>query len=141
MYDIGVSSGENSGFSYTEIQLGLNWYATDYLIWRNAAFSKFGSEIDSTGGLDTSVRLAYDMTTEDGELGLGVFAGPGYRISDKQNSGVFGEAGVKVKALGFLLGLGVKSITYNSPGRAPDGTPFDKRDTTTFIILGGGGAF
>lgn len=139
-YDIGASSGSNNGKSYSEIQLGLNWFMNEYVIWRNAAFTRFGSEIDSSAGLDTSIRLNYDMQTESGGLGLGVFGGPGYRISDKENSGIFGEAGIKVRAGGLALGVGVKSITYNSPGRAPDGTAFDKRDTTVFIIIAGGGA-
>lgn len=140
-YDLGASTGTYNDKSYSEIQLGLNWYMSEYFIWRNAIFSRFGSEIDSVAGLDTSLRANYEMKTDDGGMALGVFGGPGYRISKTENSGIFGEAGVKVRAGGLALGVGVKSLTYTSPGNDINGNKLPKRDTTVFLILAGGGAF
>ncbi len=140
-YDIGASSGTYNGVSYSEINLGLNWHLNEYLVWRNSGFHRFGTRITSASGLDTSARFVFNTDGSESGLGLGIFAGPGYRISNKENSGVFGEAGVTVKAGGLNVGVGVKSISYNSPGENSDGTSRTKTDTTVFIILAGGGAF
>ena len=140
-YDIGASSGTYNGNSYSEINLGLNWQMNEYFVWRNAAFHRFGTKIDSASGLDTSARFVFNTDPSDSGLGLGFFAGPGYRISNKENSGIFGEAGATVRAGGLKVGVGVKSITYNNPGENSDGTSRTKADTTIFIILAGGGAF
>lgn len=139
-YDIGASSGTYNGVSYSEVNLGLNWHLNEYLVWRNAAFHRFGTKIDSASGLDTSARFTFN-TDSDSALGFGLFAGPGLRISNKENTGVFGEAGATVKAGGLKVGVGVKSISYTNPGENSDGTKRTKTDTTVFIILAGGGAF
>lgn len=139
-YDIGASSGTYNGNTYNEINLGLNWQLNEYFVWRNAAFHRFGTRVDSASGLDTSARFVFNADSDSG-LGIGLFAGPGFRISNKENTGVFGEAGATVKAGGLKVGVGVKSITYSNPGENSDGTQRTKTDTTVFIILAGGGAF
>jgi hypothetical protein len=140
-YDLGLSTGNYSDHSYTEIQGGLNWYLLDSVAWRNALFTRFGSEIDSASGLDTSLRYVYNSPRDERGFGVGFFAGPGYRISNKENSGLFGEAGATVKAGGFAIGGGVKSISYSSPGKDSRGVELSKSDTVVFLILAGGGAF
>lgn len=139
-YDLGASVGTYNEASYTEIQLGLNWYIFEYLNWRNAAFSRFGSEIKSASGLDSSARLTYSSGPSDSGLGFGVFAGPGYRISNSENSGVFGEAGLTLRAGGLAIGAAVKTIQYNSPGKDTSGRDLARTDTVVSIILAGGGA-
>lgn len=139
-YDLGVSTGSYSDHSYTEIQGGLNWYLLDSIAWRNALFTRFGSEIDSASGLDTSLRYIYNSPRDERGFGVGFFAGPGYRISNKENSGLFGEAGATVKAGGLAIGGGVKSITYSSLGKDSKGVELSKNDTVIFLILAAGGA-
>ncbi|MEZ0393225.1 MAG: hypothetical protein ACAH59_13480 [Pseudobdellovibrionaceae bacterium] len=140
-YDLGASTGNYNNRSYTEIQLGLNWFLQEYFIWRNALFTRFGTGSESAAGLDTSARLNYDSPGENGGLGLNVFAGPGYRISKTENTGVFGEAGITLRASGLAVGVGVKSIQYNSPGTDSLGRDLPKTDTSVFLILAAGGAF
>ena len=139
-YDLGASAGSYNDSSYSEINLGLNWFFSKYLVWRNALFTRFGSNIDSASGLDTSGRLVYNFRANE-DLSVGVFGGPGYRISSQENSGFFIEAGLMVRAMGLAVGLGVKSLTYDSPGHNANGTEKAKMDSTIFIILAGGGSF
>ncbi len=139
-YDLGLSSGTYNDKGYSEVQLGLNWAALEHLIWRNSLFTRFGSGIRSTGGLDTSARFVYNTARDEEGFGLGIFAGPGYRISDQENSGVFGEAGLTLKMAGFATGVGVKAISYNSPGTDSEGRTLPRTDTVTFLILSVGGS-
>lgn len=139
-YDLGISSGTYNDKGYSEVQLGLNWSLLEHLIWRNSLFSRFGSGLKTTGGLDTSARFTYNTPRDEQGFGVGFFAGPGYRISDKENSGIFGEAGLTLKMAGFATGVGVKAISYNSPGTDSDGRQLSRTDTVTFLILSAGGA-
>ncbi len=139
-YDLGASTGTYNENSYSEINLGLNWYLTEHVVWRNSLFTRFGSNIDGSSGLDTSARWVANTPASENFV-FGVFAGPGYRISNKENSGIFAEAGFLLKAFGLGAGLGFKSLTYNSPGTNSNGTERAKTDTTIFIILAGGGGF
>jgi hypothetical protein len=139
-YDLGISSGTYDDKGYSEIQLGLNWAVLEHIIWRNSLFTRFGSGLKSTGGLDTSARYVYNTPRDEQGFGLGFFAGPGYRISDTENSGVFGEAGLTLKMAGFATGVGVKAISYNSPGTDSAGRTLPRTDTVTFLILSVGGS-
>lgn len=140
-YDVGGSVGNYNGTSYSEVNLGLNWHFNDYLTWRNAVFSRFGSEQASASGLDTSMRFDYGLQSQGGSLGFNVFAGPGYRFSKNEYSAAFAEAGLTVKLGGLNIGGGAKLMNYTSPGTASDGSNLPKNDVTYFIILAGGGAF
>jgi hypothetical protein len=139
-YDIGASTGSYNGLSYSEVTLGLNWYFWGRLAWRNAVFTRFGSQSDSVLGLDTSLRYSYDSQSEPGELGWTFFGGPGYRIASEKYSGAFIEGGAVIRFGGLSLGAGVKSLNYTNPGKAADGSDLPKSDTVIFIILAGGGA-
>ncbi len=140
-YDLGASTGTYNGYGYTEINLGLNWNLYDYLTWRNSFFSRSVQSLSSVSGLDSSARFSWDVTTEGGGLGLGVFAGPGVRFSKKENSATFVEAGLTVKLGGINIGGGFKTLFYNSPGTDSSGRDLPKSDTGYFIVLSGGGAF
>jgi hypothetical protein len=140
-YDLGLSSGTYEGKGYSEVQLGLSWYLSDYLVWRNSVFSRFGSDVDSAAGLDSSARFVYNTPRDEQGFGIGVFAGPGYRFSNKENTGVFGEAGLNLKMAGFATGVAVKSIYYNSPGKDSDGRDKGRTDTVVSLVLSAGGSF
>jgi hypothetical protein len=139
-YDIGASTGSYNGKSYSEINLGLSWYVMDFLNWRNSLFSRFGDGLTSVSGLDSSARFFMDLSSDERTFGLHLFAGPGLRISNAQNTGVFGEAGAYFRIAGLTLGVGVKSLQYTNPGTNADGTDRPKGDSTVFVVLGGGGA-
>lgn len=137
-YDLGFSNGSYSGASYTELNLGLNWFLSDWMIWRNSIFSRQSSVQEGrASGLDSSLRFQYSMN--DGDLGFQAFAGPGYRFSSKSYSAAFAEAGATVKIKGLTLGLGAKTMVYTSPGEDSTGSKNPNQDTSYFIILGGGG--
>jgi hypothetical protein len=140
-YDLGVSSGTRNDKGYSEVNLGLNWYLDPNFVWRNSVFTRFGTGIESTGGLDSSARYVYNTPRDENGFGVGFFAGPGYRFSSKENTGIFGEAGLTLKLAGLAAGVGVKSIYYNSPGNDASGKENSKSDTVVFIILAAGGAF
>ncbi|GIL16497.1 MAG: hypothetical protein BroJett040_02480 [Oligoflexia bacterium] len=139
-YDLGVSAGNYGGYSYTELNLGLNWYLARFLNWRNAVFSRFGSQIDSASGLDTSMRLEYRESSDDGDFGIHLFGGPGYRIASKTNSAAFLEGGAIFRFGGFSLGAGVKTFSYAQPGKDINGQELPRQDTNYFLIISGGGA-
>lgn len=139
-WDLGGSAGSYNGVGYSEVNLGVNWAFTDYLVWRNAVFSRFPSSGDAVQGLDTSLRLQHAVTSDDGTFGLGFFGGPGYRFSSATYSAAFAEAGVQVKLGGLRLGGGVKAFRYSNPGTDTRGVALPADDVTYFIILSGGGA-
>lgn len=127
---MGASSGSINGVSYSEISLGLNWFfsnpLSEKISWRNAVFNRFGSQTETVVGLDTSLRYNYDSHPEPGQLGVSFFLGPGYRLAKEPLSGAFAEGAVTFRMAGLNLGVGFKAM---------------QKDTSTFILLGGGGSF
>jgi hypothetical protein len=103
-------------------------------------FTRFGDEVDSATGVDTSLRYTFN-TDPHALFGLGFFAGAGYRLTKTQDSGPFGEGGLLLRAAGISVGAGVKEIVYPSPGTDSLGGKRPGNDTTVFLILAGGGAF
>lgn len=140
-YDLSLSAGTYNKLSYTEANLGLNWSIHDWLVWRNALFSRFGSGFDTVAGLDTSIRAVQDFRSDSGVFGLDFFAGPGLRFASPNSNAAFAEAGIGFKLGGLYLGGGIKSLYYVSERKDSLGNTLDKNDTLFFIILSGGGAF
>lgn len=138
-YDVSASSGKYNDTTYTEINLGLNWQLSDWLVWRNAAFNRFGSGTNSITGLDTSLRVGSDVSSDDGTFGMEFFVGPGYRFASNDASAFFAEAGLGFKVAGIYLGVGAKSLQYVKT-RQESGVDLPKSDTQVFIVLGGGGS-
>lgn len=138
-YDLSASVGNYDSQSYTEINLGLNWYLQQWLIWRNAVFTRFGSNIDSITGLDTSARFAHSVRSSSGGLGIDAFAGPGLRFASSNSNALFGEAGLGFKLGGLYIGAGVKSLYYASERTDSAGRKLPRNDQQIFIILSGGG--
>jgi hypothetical protein len=140
-YDLGVSTGSYNGTNYNEINLGLNWHLNSFTTWRNALYSRFGSQEAASQGLDSSLRFDYNYLADGGAFGFNLFGGPGYRFSKKDQSASFLEGGLKLKLAGLTVGGGVKILNYSDPGTNADGTARAKQDTTLFLILAGSGAF
>jgi hypothetical protein len=139
-WDLGASIGSYGGSSYSQIDLGVNWFLTDFLNWRNVAFSRFGNSITQAAGLDSS--LLYDFHDGDNDFSYRLFAGPGVRVSSAANTGYFGEAGVVIHTAGLNLGGGVKAINYSNPGTDPTtGLRLPSSDVSYFLIFSGGGGF
>lgn len=139
-WDLGASMGSYGGSSYTEINLGLNWLLTDYLIWRNAAFGRMVTGAENVYGLDTSLRFQTYASTSDDTFGIGFFAGPGYRFANTNYTAAFAEGGLLLKLGGLNIGGGVKQFYYSNPGTDVNGNRLANSDTVFFLILSGGGA-
>lgn len=138
-YDLSASTGSTNGYSYTEINLGLNWFFTDWASWRNAAFSRQGQGMQSVQGLDSSLRFNGSLGADDSPFGVDAFAGPGVRVATNKYNAAFGEAGLVFRLGGIRLGAGVKALSYFAD-REIDGVSIPKNESQYFIIIGGGGA-
>jgi len=134
-WDLGASAGSYAGQGYSELNVGLNWFIEDYLVWRNAVFARFPDSQDMVTGLDTSMRFQQYGTSDSGTFGAGFFVGPGIRFSKTDYSAMFLEGGVQLKLGGLNIGGGAKYFNYMQPGPG-----LSKNDTVFFLILSGGGA-
>lgn len=139
-WDLGGAAGSYNGVGYSEVNLGLNWFLQDYMIWRNSVFARFPSQGETLSGLDSSLRFRYSIATDDGGMGIGFFGGPGYRFSKSEASAAFAEAGLQIKLGGLNIGGGVKMFSYTQPGRDFQGRDLPQNETLYFLILSGGGA-
>ena len=139
-YDLSAATGTYDGSSYTEIDVGLNWFLRDWLNWRNAIFSRQGANLDSVQGLDSSFRFIKAVQNERGSLGFDAFIGPGARIATRDYDGVFAEAGLIFHLGGLRIGAGFKEINYVKDRRDSAGNLLSRNDSQFFLILGGGGA-
>lgn len=140
-WDLGGAAGTYGGSSYTELNLGLNWKLLDYLVWRNAVFTRMITGADTVYGLDTSARFQTFASTNDDNFGIGFFGGPGYRFSKTAYSAAFLEGGLVLKLGGLHIGGGVKQFYYTNPGTDVNGNRLSNQDTVVFLILSGGGSF
>lgn len=138
-WDLGAAAGTYGGYSYSQIDLGLNWHFNDFLNWRNVFFNRFGTAEVQASGLDSSFRFEYADQSEGGGLSYRLFAGPGVRISTVANTGYFGEAGAVVRFGGLNIGAGVKALQYSTPGKDSLGRQLPSTDLSYFLILSGGG--
>jgi hypothetical protein len=137
-YDVSVSSGTYDNRTYSELQLGLNWYALDWLNWRNSVFQRFGSsDLDIVTGFDTAFLFTKDAVADGGTFGIQGFIGPGYRFATKDNSGAFAEAGLIFAAGPLRVGVGAKSLYYSNPRVDSTGRESPRNDNQVFFILAG----
>lgn len=139
-YEVGASQGKYNEKDYQEINLGINWRLNDYITWRNSGFSRTFEDQDPRYGLDTSLRLDVESDTR-AAVGAGFFIGAGYRFSEKTNSGVLGEAGLKARGGGLRLSVGAKGVIYQNPEDLADGTAGKKEDISYFVNISGSGSF
>jgi hypothetical protein len=140
-YDVSASSGTENGATYSELKLNLNWYLTDWLIWKNGIFNRFGSNIQGVSGLDSAMLATFDASTEDKSLGFQAFVGPGVRFASADNNAVTAEAGLIFKLGGINLGGGAKYLSYFKTRQDSTGLALPKDETQYFVVLSGGGSF
>ena len=131
-FDIGGSFGSYGDQSYTELNLGLNTYFSEYFAWRNAVFGRFSQQSENIFGLDTSLRGIYSYGL--GGTGFTAFAGPGYRFVNRGSSAPLLEGGLVLHLAGLSIGGGVKTVLTSV---VQSGV---KNDTQYFIILAGSGS-
>lgn len=131
-WDLGFSSGTTAGETYSEANVGLNYFIKHWLAWRNALFGRF-IKPENIYGLDSSLRLFYSLGLGD-KSSLTLFGGPGYRFVTKGLNVPFAEGGLVTRLGSFTLGVGAKTFFTQmvQSGAEPD--------TQYFIILAGGGA-
>jgi hypothetical protein len=140
-YDVSASSGTENNNSYTEFKLGLNWYLTDWLNWRNAIFTRNGTNVKSTSGLDSSLLATYELTNEDKTLGVQAFVGPGVRLASEDNNAGTATAGVIFTLGGIRIGGGAQHLAYFKTRQDASGADLPKSETQYFVVLAGGGSF
>lgn len=140
-YDVSGSSGVTNGNSYSEINLGLNWYLTEWLNWRNAIFSRFGSNIKTINGLDSSILAGIQAFNDDRSLGFQAYVGPGVRVASDKNTAATADAGVVFTLAGLRLGVGAKALRYLENRIDKTGGSLPKDETLYYVVLAGGGGF
>lgn len=140
-YDVSGSQTTINERTYQEINLGVNWYFTDWFIWRNAAFSRTAQDEDTVYGLDTSFRLQHEWLNSSKTLGFKIFGGPGARIASEKYNAYFGEAGVGFRLGGILLSGGVRSYRYVHNREDNEGIRLPRNENHVFVTLSGGGVF
>ena len=135
-WDLGVAGGSYRGETYNEVDVGVNTYFKQWLIWRNAGFMRF-VQPKNYYGLDSGLRFVYEPKFIPG-LGITLYGGPGYRIlfsgvDGAGNSAPFGEGGLVLHIGSFHIGGGIKTVFQSV---------IDKNagdDTQFFITVSGGG--
>jgi hypothetical protein len=140
-YDLGGSSGTINNASYTELHLGLNSFVMEWLNWRNALFTRFGTGVDSVSGLDSSLLATFSAMTSGKGLGFQIFAGPGVRLATANNNAALAEAGLMLRLGGLEIGGGARYLSYLNTRTDSLGAPMSKDETQYFLIFGGGGSF
>lgn len=140
-YDVSGSQTTVNDRTYQELNLGINWYFTDWFSWRNSAFSRTAQEQDTVYGLDTSFRLQHEWLNDSKTLGFKIFGGPGARIASEKYNAYFGEAGVGFRLGGILLSGGVRSYQYTQNRVDSDGVKLPKNENHVFVTISGGGVF
>lgn len=138
-YDVSASFGNYNNATYNEINLGLNWLLSDYLNWRNSLFNRFGENITSVSGLDSSLRLQTTVSSDEETFGLHAFLGPGVRLASDNWNAYFGEAGLVFKLGGLKIGAGIKAMTYVDHRKDKSNKELPQNDQQVFLILSGGG--
>ncbi len=140
-YDLSGGVGSYNGNSYTEIDVGLNWWMKDWLNWRNSVFTQFGSTINTVYGLDTALMVQGSLFTEGRGFGVDVFAGPGLRFASEDSNGAFGKAGLVLNLGGLRIGGGAQVTHYYSARKDKNDVKLPDDEVQYFIILSGGGSF
>lgn len=138
-YDVRGGSGSYHGGSYTEINLGLNWNMKDWLTWRNALFTEFGSELKTVYGLDSSLLFQYEAFTQGRGLGVEMNAGPGLRFGTENSNAIFGTAGITFIFGGLALGGGVQALHYLADRMDRENRDLPPDEVRYYITISGGG--
>ncbi|MFN8847875.1 MAG: hypothetical protein ACK5W9_13575 [Bdellovibrionales bacterium] len=138
-YDISASQSQQNGRTYQEVNLGLNWFFNDWLIWRNSGFQRQAQQEDTVYGLDSSLRFQKEFQSENRVFGLKLFGGPGVRLASEKSNATFAEAGLGLRLGGLQLGAGIKSLQYTDSRKDSNGDALPKTENQFFITLSGSG--
>lgn len=132
-YDVSGSSGSTNGTNtYTEVQLGVNYFIQPWLKWRNAPFYRFRSTQAAAYGLDSSLLGTTALPISEGLI-ANVGVGGGYRLINTGMSAPFAEGTGGVNVGGLRLQGSVKRV-FNSVVRKGA-----REDTIYTITIGGSG--
>jgi hypothetical protein len=113
-WDLGVASGKYQSsnapypdITFTEGDVGLNWFFIDYVAWRNAVFVRFPTGEKTVEGIDSGLRLQSRIDF-GARSGLNLFTGAGFRFENLGGNVPFGEIGLSVQVSGLTIGGGAK---------------------------------
>ena len=109
LIDLSAATGEANNRTYSEANLGVNYYFSEWLAWRNAGFYRFVSEADDFYGLDSSARLRLRVPLGL-KSGFTLFGGGGYRFPNIGRAAPLAEGGLILRVAGVSLGGGVRKI-------------------------------
>ena len=140
-YDLSGAVGSYNGHSYTQINFGLNWYVHEHLNWRNSVFTQFGSELNTTYGLDSSALFGTEFYNSGRTAGIEFYAGPGVRLATENSSAVTGTAGLTLALAGLRIGGGATYLNYFETRHDTNHEALPKDEVQYFITLSGGGSF
>lgn len=140
-YDISGAVGSYDGDAYTQITLGLNWYVHEHMNWRNSVFTQYGSNLNTTFGLDSAALFGTEFYNSGRTAGIEFFAGPGVRIANENSNAVTGTAGLTLALGGLRVGGGATYLSYFETRHNKDGDALPKDEVQYFITLSGGGSF
>lgn len=138
-YDVSGSQTTINDKTYQELNVGINWYLSNWLSWRNSAFQRQAQDEKTVYGLDTSFRLQKEWLNDSKTLGFKVFGGPGARIASERYNAYFGEAGVGFRLGGIQLSGGVKSYRYAHSREDNNGVKLPRNENHVFVTISGGG--
>lgn len=136
--DLGFSTGNYNGSTFSEVNLGVNLNFTDWLTWRNSGFKRFGStQTKEITGLDSTLRLISTNHFDGGLFRL--FGGAGYRFTDDSNkNALVGEGGVGLQVGRIGLGAGVKYLKYDKTQHDSNKIEMSNSEVIYFVALSGG---
>lgn len=131
-FDLGFSAGQSNSTSYTEMNLGINYYFYRWLALRGSFFGRFIEGADNINGLDVSTRGIWAAGLGN-QFAMTTFAGPGFRVLSDEGVFPFLEGGLILRFFGMTLGGGVKSVFINDSNG-------QREDRQYFLVLSGGGS-
>lgn len=108
-FDGGGSVGSSSRGSFYEVNLGVSYYALEWLIWRNAPFFRFQSGSSNSYGLDSSIRGQYAVAVAP-DFSPSFLVGAGFRFINTGRHAPFAEVGLGARVSEVNIHLGVKYI-------------------------------
>lgn len=132
-FDVGGSSGSSNGSTtYTEVQLGVNYFVQPWLKWRNAPFYRIHGTQPAAYGLDSSLLGTTSLPLSEG-TSANVGLGGGYRLINTGKSAPFAEGTAGINVAGVRIQGSVKRV-FNSVVRKGA-----REDTIYSITFGGSG--
>lgn len=134
--DLILGFGAYDERTYTEITLGQNWFFSKQWNWRNAAFVRFGDDINSLGGLDSTLRFHEWLRLFFDPKNLNSYVGAGLRGATQNHSGGILETGLGIPVGKFYFGIGFKFVGSFSERKDKYGVKLPSSDAQTSLLIG-----